>query len=673
MNSPGEIFADGSAGDATPHQVAGAGTGRSAWRFAAPLAIVLILLAAFMPALDADYVNWDDDDLLFATTRYRVLDFDSLSWMFTTSYTGHFQPLTWLSYHVDWSVWGREAFGYHLTNVLLHAGTALIFYFLTRRLLAIARGRDEDRYAGPMIWASTFAALLFAVHPLRAESVAWIAERRDVLGGLFYVACVTCYVRYAMTTGPRRAWYAGTIGLCVLSLLAKASAMTVPVVLLILDVYPLRRWRAGAVASHTGDTRDGAGATFGRLLAEKLPLFVLAITAAVRALIAQAEGGALYGLTEHGVVQRLAQAAYGLVFYAWKTVLPTGLGPLYQIPDDATLFGPMLWISGVALVAAFAMIVRLRRAYPGLVAAAAAYVVILAPILGAAQSGPQIVADRYSYLACMGLAVLAGGAALALLEWASARPSPSRRALTGLILMALPIVSAKATFQQNEYWQTGFTLWMRGVSVSPTSSVAYTNLADALANNGSEQFPDAIGFYRRALELNPDDFVALHHLAELQRRTGDADSAIRHYIQSLAINPGQLDACFALGRTLVDVGRPAQAVIVLRDGAQRHPQARELIDYLARLLGTHANESVRNPGEAVDWALQLNRLDDFQNPVSLMTLATAYAAADRFDDAVKTTELAIGLTDDRSNQALVAELHRRLQLFRQHRPYRYGN
>ncbi len=666
-----ETSAPGHSQDAPP----ASGTGNdpmhtpSRWRFAAPIGILLVMAAAFMPALDADFVYWDDDDLILATTQYRAWDGDSLSWMFTTSYAGHFQPLTWLSYSLDWNVWGREAFGYHLTNVLLHAATALVFYFLTRRLLAISQGRPHGTRSGPIVLASTFATLLFAVHPLRVESVAWIAERRDVLSGLFYVWCVACYVRYAQATGPRRGWYAATIGLCGLSLLAKASAMTVPLVLLIMDVYPLRRWRAGSGQCDAFATTGGSGVTLRRLVAEKLPLMALAIAAGVRALIAQAEGGALYDLTEHGITHRFAQGAYGLVFYAWKTVLPTGLGPLYQIPDDATLFGPMLWISVIVLIVVAVMILRFRRAYPGAMAAAAVYVVILAPILGVAQSGPQLVADRYSYLSCMGLAILAGGAVLALLRRMALSHAPQRRALMGLVLVGLPIIAAKATFQQNGIWQSGFTLWMRGIRVSPDSSVAHTNLADALANKGPEQYPLAMEHYRRAIELNPADFVALHHYAGLQQRTGDVGGAIRNYIRSLALNPNQLEACFSLGRLLVDVGRPSRAVIVLRDGAQRNPQARELIGYLAGLLSTYPDESVRNAGEAVDWAMKLNRLDDFGNPVSLMTLATAYAGADRFDEAVETIEQAIGLTNENSNQALVAELQRRHNLFRDGQAY----
>ena len=673
MNQTREPAATGHAIGEPPTPDGGAGAVPSAWRFAAPVGLWLLVAAAFMPALEAHFVNWDDDDLLFGTTQYRVLDGESLSWMFTTSYTGHFQPLTWLSYCLDWNVWDREAFGYHLTNVLLHAATALVFYFLTRRLLAVALARSEDVRSKRLVMAATFATLLFAVHPLRAESVAWIAERRDVLSGLFYVGCVACYVRYATATGPRRGWYAACVGTCILSLLAKASAMTVPLVLLVMDVYPLRRWRGGILEDDATEAAVGVRVPLGRLFAEKLPLFALAVAAGVRALIAQAEGGALYGLTEHDVTHRLAQAVYGLVFYAWKTVIPLGLGPLYQIPDDATLFGPMLWTSVLVLGVTAVVLVRLRRTYPCLVAVAAIYVVILTPILGVAQSGPQLVADRYSYLSCMGLAMLAGGAALALTTWMTARPTLPRRALVTIVLLALPIVGAKATFQQNEYWQTDFTLWRRGVSVSPTSSVAHANLADALANNGPEQFSQAMEYYRRALELDPGDFVALHHYAELQRRTGDPAGAIRHYIQSLAINPDQLDACFALGRTLVDVGRPAQAVIVLRDGAQRHPQAQALIDYLSRLLSTHPDESVRSAGEAVDWALQLNRLDDYTNPLFMMTLASAYANADRFEEAIETIEQAITLTNGNSNQALVEELHRRLAFFRGGRAYHYGD
>ena len=291
-----------------------------------------------MPALTGSFVDWDDRDLLLLNTRYRTLDAESLRWMFTTSYTGHFQPLTWLSYALDWAIWKRESFGYHLTNLVLHAGAAVAFYFVARELIAITRwGTDalpsdlrSASQSSSVVLAASFAAVLVATHPLRAESVAWIAERRDVLSGLISLLAVACYLRYAkVRTRSRRAAivaYLATFGFLALSLLAKATAATLPVVLLILDVYPLRR-----LGGSRGLWRDAARGVW----IEKLPLAALGLAAGVRAIVAQAQQDALYPLGEYDLLARLAQACYGATFYLWKTLWPTNLGPLYQLPRGA--------------------------------------------------------------------------------------------------------------------------------------------------------------------------------------------------------------------------------------------------------------------------------------------------------------------------------------------------
>ncbi|MFQ5495402.1 MAG: hypothetical protein ACE5EX_08480 [Phycisphaerae bacterium] len=227
-------------------------------RYLSPALLIVLVLAVFVPALDAGLVGWDDEDLVRAAMSHRSLTGDNLWWMFTTSYSGHFQPLTWLTYALDRAVWQRETFGYHLTNVCLHIATVLAFYYIARRLLSGNENRPEARYDTPVLAAAALAAALFAVHPLRSESVAWIAERRDVLSGCLYLASVLFYLRYVAArradgeaaAGKRAYPYVTSVALCGLSLLAKASAVTLPVVLCILDRYPLRRFPRRPLQAH---------------------------------------------------------------------------------------------------------------------------------------------------------------------------------------------------------------------------------------------------------------------------------------------------------------------------------------------------------------------------------------------------------------------------------------
>ena len=647
------------------------------WRFILPVALLFLVFLAFVPALTAGYVDWDDDDLLIKNTRYQVLTTDNLRWMLTTSYSGHFQPLTWLSYTLDFALWGRNPVGYHLTSVALHALAAVAFYFVAQSLLVAGaedpRGLTPTVRSRPIVLSAAFAAAVFAAHPLRTESVVWLAERRDVLSGFLYVLAVGCYLRYAVRCAPGstkgelseqrhlgRFCYAGAIALCTLSLLAKASAMTLPFVLLILDVYPLRRL-GGTIGLWKRPAR--------RVWIEKLPFFVLAVAAGVRALIAQAEGGHVYSVAEHDLLARFAQACYGLTFYLWKTVWPFSLGPLYQIPPRDVLLGFMFWRSIVVVIVLAFAAVRLRHSRPAIAAALAVYVVVLSPVLGFAQSGPQLVADRYSYLPCLGFAVLAGTVLLGGLRAESWWARRGRRSLLALLVAAVVATLSHATFSQADIWQSPLYLWKHGVRVSPDSSVAHVNYADALAK--ATRFEEAVGHYQRGLELDPKDAIAHDHLAQVYRIGGYSDAAIEGFTRALQLDPHRPGAHRALASLLVRRGEGIEAVRVLREGAKHNPKDLGTIDYMAQLLAAHPDERVRNGAEAVDWALYVSAAKEGSNAPALTTLATAYAETGQFDKAVETASRALTIAQREGDERLAGELGRRLELFEQHQPFHF--
>src|SRR2546422_2164398 len=251
-------------------------------QLALPGILVLVVLTCFLPTLGNDFVAWDDDLNFTENPNCRGLSWSNLRWMLTTVHGGHYQPLSWMTLGLDYVVWGMNPVGYHLTNLLLHAANAVLFYFMALRLLraSVPGGHADGSWA--LTLGSGFATLLFAVHPLRAESVAWITERRDVLSGLFYLAAVVAYLRDcdgAVPEGRRtRKWYWASLGLFALALLSKAMAVTLPVILLALDAYPLRR--LGAV---------GGGwpwASLRAVVMEKLPFFLLSLAAGITAQVA---------------------------------------------------------------------------------------------------------------------------------------------------------------------------------------------------------------------------------------------------------------------------------------------------------------------------------------------------------------------------------------------------
>jgi len=434
---------------------------------AVPYALVLAVFACFLPVLSNGFLLWDDDLNLTENPLYRGLGPAQLGWIVTTRLGGHYQPLTWLSFALDYTLWGMDAAGYHLTSLVLHAVNTLLVFRLVGRLIPWAG-------VGPRL----AGALLFGLHPLRVEAVAWATARRDVLGALFYLLTLLTYLRYAVTRdGGDRAWpwLAASLGCFALSMLAKAQGMTLPLVLLVLDLYPLRRFARGFSA--------------GTLLAEKLPFVLLSLAAAVTASFGLGEARTLT-LTEYSVARRVAQAAHGLVFYLWKTAVPGRLSPLYLLETTLDPWTLRYVLAALFVVAVTAALVVLRRRAPWALAAWVCYAAILAPVLGFAQTGPQTVADRYSYLACLPWVVLAA-AGLARLH------GPLPAVLTAATLVALGLL----TFRQTHVWHDTVTLWDQALRLDPTNHIALNNRGMARLAAGEAE--GALADFTAALAASP--------------------------------------------------------------------------------------------------------------------------------------------------------------------------
>jgi hypothetical protein len=285
---------------------------------------------------------------------------------------------------LDYLLWGMKPFGYHLSNLLLHAANAVIVYFIARRILQLARpGRFEESPA-TLALSAVVAALLFALHPLRVESVAWATERRDVLSGLFSLVTILFYLRACEREGRGRKWYWLSVGMFAGALLSKSMAVSLPVVLLILDVYPLRR---------LGGAGGWWGATARRVYLEKIPFVALAGAAAAMAFLALVGLNNMSSLDQLSLLERLAVSIYSLSFYLWKMVVPLNLSPLYELPTKVNPWAPSFVLSYAVVVATTALAWVLRRRRPGLLAVWLTYGVILLPVVGIFQNGPQIAAS----------------------------------------------------------------------------------------------------------------------------------------------------------------------------------------------------------------------------------------------------------------------------------------
>src|SRR3989454_4226179 len=390
-----------------------------------PVLIALVTFAAFLPTLRNQFVTWDDPTNFLDNPHYRGLGWTHLRWMWTT-HRGHYIPLTWLTLGLDYLLWGMNPVGYHLTSLLLHAANAVVFFFVVRRLLTLALPGPSER-GHALALSAGFASLVFAIHPLRVESVAWVTERRDVLSGLFYLLTILMYLRAREREERGRGWYWLSVAVFVLALLSQSMVVNLSIVLLILDVYPLRRL-GGAVGWWSAPAR--------RVYLEKIPFVLLAAVASAVALMSQLSHDTMVPVGQLNGLGLLAGFVDGVCFYLWKTVAPVNLSPLYELPLTVNPWARPFLLSYGLVLAITAIVLALRRRVPGLPAAWVAYIVVLLPVLGIFQSGPQITADRYTYLAGLGWAILAGAGLLSC--WRSSRRSktgtPATWLLTGIAL-----------------------------------------------------------------------------------------------------------------------------------------------------------------------------------------------------------------------------------------------
>ena len=498
--------------------------------------LIQLVVIAFFPALHAGFVLADDDTSFVNNPSYRGLGPAQLAWMFTVM-AGHYMPLTWLTHGLDYVLWGMAPAGYHLVNVLLHALGTVVAYFVALRLLAAAVGPAP-------LWARRFAsalaALVFAVHPLRVESVAWITERRDVLCGVFFLLAVLCYLRAVdPDTARARAWYWTAVALAALALLSKAMAVPLPAVLVLLDVYPLRR-----IGPYRWHRRE--------VWAEKIPFAVVSAAAAVVAIIAQRSAGMLSDLHGVGIFERLGLTCYGLVFYLWKTLAPTNLAPLYEAPRSYDTL--TLWFAGAAVIvgAVAVALVRVHARWPGLTAAAVAFAVLLSPVLGLLHFGLHIVADRNTYFAGLAPAMLLGGIVLHVLR---RPPSPMIARATMVAAVSVVLMLGVMTWRQSLVWRDSRTLWAHAVEASP-SSVGHAELGVLLEEEGRTE--EAIVHFRRALQLRPDNAYAENNWGIALGNAWRFHEAISHFQAALRIRPDYVEARnnlrLTLARTLNPVG-----------------------------------------------------------------------------------------------------------------------
>ncbi len=673
---------------------------------------ICVLLAALVGLVFGhtvwfEFVYYDDHVNVFENPEVtKGLTLAGVAYAFTHSQVGHWDPLTTISHMLDCQLFGLEAGGHHLGNVLLHGAAAILLFLVLWQMTSA-------------LWRSAFVAAVFAIHPLRVESVAWVTERKDVLSGVFCMLTLAAYVRYVRQPHTT-ARYLAVVVLFALGLMSKSMLVTLPFVLLLLDYWPLGRF------APTG-SQQSFRPTLMALVREKIPLLALSALAAVIQLWADHE--AIIGSERMTLLTRIGNAFVSYTDYIGQMFYPSGLSVFYPHPGNALPLGKAT-LALALLLAISATAYALRKARPWLLVGWLWYLGMLVPVIGLVQSGELARADRYTYLPQIGLYLL--------LTWTAAdlcARLPHRWLLLGSLSAGIITALALTARRQTFHWHDTRALWINAIACNPRNVLAHEQYATALSRKGSAdeamaqhekaleidpnyepahnnlglalfekgRVSEAITHYKRALEINPRYEIAHNNLGTALLQTGQVEEAAEHFKKAIEIKPDfagaeanlantcvrtgrlanavfhyqkaiEIDPKYAkahgnLGSTLLQTGRPWEAVAEFEKALELQPDYHLIQNNLARVLATHPDASLRDGPRAVVLAEGASKAAGGKNALFLRTLAAAYAEAGRFTDAVQTAQHALELPEAQADAGQSAALRAELELYQAGSPF----
>jgi len=531
------------------------------------LFLILTTLAVYWQVRNHEFVIYDDD--VYVTENAHVqagLTREGLRWAFTTTWANNWHPLTWLSHMLDCQLYGLDPSGHHLTNVFLHLANTLLLFLVLKRMTG-ATGK------------STVVAALFALHPLHLQSVAWVAERKDVLSTLFLLLTLWAYFRYVEGPGLNR--YLLTLLLFAVGLMAKPMLVTLPFVLLLLDYWPLERHRIGLAdnirattpaPSHGKEPRS----FFLRLLAEKVPFFVLAVGSSIVTFLAQQGGGAVKTVEVFPIKIRIANALLSYVNYIGKMIWPHRLAILYPHPGSSL----SMWQAagaGLLLVSISFATIRAARRHPYLVMGWFWYLGTLLPVIGLVQIGSQAMADRYTYVPLIGLFIVVAWGIFELLE--RTRHGQILFILSSAVMLSLLMT---VSWAQARHWRTSVTLLEHTLAVTTNNYIAHAALATVLKQDGN--LDEAIDHYTKAVDIKPDFAVGHYKLGHALAEQGNLQAAVNHYYQALRFKPNHVIIHQNLASALASLGEMEKAAEQYAAVVRLQPKSAKAHNNLANIL-----------------------------------------------------------------------------------------
>ena len=646
------------------------------------LVLSALILAVFSRLTGYDFVSYDDANYVSNNPLVRDgLSRQSIAWAFTTRHSGYWHPVTWIAHMLDCQLFGLNAGAHHLGNILIHmANTLLLFSLLSRSAGSVRK--------------SAFVAALFAVHPLHVESVAWIAERKDLLSTFFWLLTLGAYLQYVE---QRRKWsYVLAMAVYAIGLMTKPMIVTLPAIFLLLDFWPLNRL-ARIPKSAQAWRRTGFV-----LALEKAPFFVLALMSAAVTFLTTKAGGVVPSLDQLTMGMRMKNTVVAYAMYLFKMVWPMDLAVLYP-------FNPQLptWkvaSSVLLLVAISVLVIAYARRRPYLVTGWLWYLVMLLPVIGLVQAGAQSMADRYSYLSLVGIFIMLTWGVSEVADYTNARrghfflfSTVFRCSAAGLVILAL---AARSWFQVG-YWRNTATLFEHAGQVTENNYIAFINRGLIASEEG--RFDEALGYYRKALnicpnysiiysemgmtlmqqgkidaaicafrhslDMKPDNPRVYNNLGIALAKQGKLDEAVAHFIKALSIRPDDDQAHQNFIRALTKMDDETKTIAQYREALKISPDWIVEMVRLSWLLATRPESNPEDQAEALRLAEEARDLDRSKDPVLLRTLAAAYARNGRYEDAVKAATEAVESAEALGEPRLANQIREQGALYRARRPF----
>jgi tetratricopeptide (TPR) repeat protein len=646
------------------------------------LLLALTTLVVYLPVVHDGFVNFDDQE--YVTENHPVLaglTWDSLRWAFSSFHAANWHPLTWLSHMLDCELFGPNPGAHHFVNVLFHSANAALLFALLLRLTNA-------------LWPAAFVAALFAWHPLHVESVAWVAERKDVLSTFFALLALLSYTKFVKENCRRSFWFA--LIFFALGLMAKPMLVTLPFVMLLLDFWPLGRV-AGFKLQVTGsETANLQPSTFNLLTLEKWPFFLLAAGSCVVTYFAQRLGAAVMTLEQLSFALRFQNALIAYARYLLDTVWPVYLAILYPLPNH------LHWIHAAAATSTAVLLViswlawRARNNRPYVIVGWLWFLGTLVPVIGLVKVGSAALADRYTYFPLIGIFLIAAFGARDL-----AARFPFLKKLLPVAAVLILAASVGLTERQLTFWHDSETLFRRDLAVTADNANAHINLGAALEMSGRE--PEALAEYREAARLAKDNVNAHFNIANLLTKMDRPAEALPEFDQAIALAPGmanlrngrgealaelgkfseaesafdeavRLDPDYAaphfeLGKALLKQGRDAEAIDQFRAALRLDPDNFKILAYVAHVLAAEKNPQIRDGRTALVLAIKANTLTGGNQPLVLDALGMACAETGDFTNATEVTQRAFDLASAAKLKKL-EPIQQRLELYKNHQPWR---